>query len=90
MNDKDKLKEILGPTIDIVITEEMINEIAEKGAKIILRGFDEEYRGVDKEIIGAMQEYDIEKDILGPSMKKLEDAMQRAIGKRVMEILEID
>lgn len=90
MSDKDKIKEILGPTIDIVITDEMIKEIAERGADIIVRGFDEKARGLDKEIIEAMQEYDIEKDLLEPFMKKFEDAMLRAIGKRVMEILESD
>ncbi len=90
MNDKDKLREILGPSFEIVITDEMINEIAKEGANIILRGFDEEYRGVDKETIGTMQEYDIEEDVLGPFMEKIEDAIHRAIGKRVMEILESD
>lgn len=90
MNDKEKLREILGPTIDLVITEEMIKEIAEEGASIILRGFDEENRGVAKETIGTLQEYDIEKDMLEPFMEKIEDALYRAIGKRVMEILEGD
>lgn len=90
MNDKDKLREILGPSIEIVITDEMINEIAEEGAKIILRGLDEEHGGVDKETTEVTQEYDIEEDVLGPFMEKIEDAMHRAIGKRVMEILESD
>ena len=90
MNDKDKLKEILGPTIDIVITEEMISESAEKIVDIVLRGFDEEYRGVDKETIEAWQEFDIKKDVLERFMEKLEDAINRAISKRVMEILESD
>ena len=90
MSDKDKLKEILGPTIDLVITDEMINEIAKEGANIILRGLDEEFRGIDEETTRATQEYDTEKDVLGPFMEKIEDALQRAIGKRVLEIMESD
>ena len=90
MNDKDKLWEILGPHIEIVFTEEMIDEFAEKGAEILLRGFDDKYRGVDKENIEAWQEFDTERDVLGPFMEKIEDAMRRAVGKRAMEILESD
>ena len=90
MSDKEKLMEILGPYINLRITDEMIKEAAEAGVEVILRGFDEEYRGIDKEITEATQEFDMEKDVIKPFLKKMDDAFYIAIGKRVMEILNSD
>ena len=90
MSDKENLMKILGPYIRLVITNEMIKEAADASAEIILRGFDEEYRDIDREITEATQDYDLEKDVIKPFLKKMDDAFYIAIGKRVMEILEGD